>query len=140
MKIKKSTFYAFRILFRLDKGTDRAVTSKEIAEQEELSQGVILKILGRLGQEGFVYAHQGRGQISGGFSLAKSIDKITVLEIVEALEGVDICVNIDTASCRDKEQMLLICSLMNKEMEKLLSKYTIRNLFESDATESLLDI
>jgi len=46
MNIKQTTLDAFRIIGRLHKTQDRVVTSREIAEKEELSQGVILRILG----------------------------------------------------------------------------------------------
>lgn len=140
MKIKKSTFYAFRILHRIDKGKGRVITSKEIAEKEELSQGVTLKILRVMEQAGIVRAHQGRGDgCGGGFSLLESIDKITVLDMLKILEGTNICTNIDTKSGQNETQMFWVCSKINEELEAMLSKYTVRNLFESDEAGSLLD-
>lgn len=132
MKINQSTFFAFRILYRLYQGKDRMVTSKEIAEMEELSQGVVLKILQKLSRVGICYVQQGRGAVCGGFTLAKSIDEITVFEILKTMEGVDICINLDAAYRKKEKQMFLVCSRMNDELEELLSKYTVRSLFESD--------
>jgi len=137
MKIKQSTFYAFRILYRIDKGENRVVTSQEIAKKEGYSPGMILKILRVMGQNGIVRAHQGRGQAGGGFSLEKSIDEITFLEIVRIMEGVDICANLNEASREKETQVFLICSRMNEELEMLLSKYTVRDMFESG---ELLDV
>jgi len=139
MKIKQSTFYAFRILYRIDKGKNRVVTSKEIAEKEGYSPGMILKILRVMGQSGIVRAHQGRGEAGGGFSLEKSIDEITFLEIVRIMEGVDLCANLDETSREKETQMFLTCSQMNEELESMLSRYTVRNLFESDKAGRLLD-
>jgi len=115
------------------------VTSKEIAEKEGFSAGVILKVLRVLGQSGIVCAHQGRGEASGGFTLEKSIDKITVLEVVKTMEGVDICENLDAVSRQKEMQMFLICSRMNEKLEKLLSKYTIRDLFGFDEAGYRMD-
>jgi len=139
MKIKQSTFYAFRILYRLHKGKGRVVTSREVAEKEELSPGVILKILRIMGQNGIVCAHQGRGEAGGGFSLEKNIDEITFLEIVKIMEGVDLCANMDAASRQKEMQMFWTSSRINEELEKLLSNYTARDLFEPDKAGSLLD-
>jgi len=139
MKIKQSTFYAFRILYRLYKGKGRVVTSREVAEKEELSPGVILKILRIMGQNGIVCAHQGRGEAGGGFSLEKNIDEITFLEIVKIMEGVDLCANMDAASRQKEMQMFWTSSRINEELEKLLSNYTARDLFEPDKAGSLLD-
>jgi len=139
MKINQSTFYAFRILYRLDEGEGRVVTSKEIAEKEGYSTGMILKLLRIMGQEGIVYAHQGRGEAGGGFTLEKSIDEITFLELVRIMEGVDLCANIDAASRQKETRMFLTCSRLNEELKELLSQYTVRDLFESEEIGSLLD-
>jgi len=140
MKIKQSTFYAFRILYRIDnRRKNRVVTSKEIAEKEAYSQGMTLKILRVMSQNGIVRAHQGRGKAGGGFSLEKSIDEITFLEVIRMMEGVDLSANLDEASCKKETPMFLICSRMNEELEVLLSKYTVRDLFESDQSGHLLD-
>ena len=140
MKIKQSTFYAFRILYRIDQGKNRVVTSKEIAEKEGYSPGMILKILRVMGQKGIVRAHQGRGEAGGGFSLEKSIDEITFLEIVKTMEDVDLCANLDETSREKETQMFLTCSQMNEALEALLSQYTVRDLFESGEAGCLLDI
>jgi len=54
VKINQSTFYALKILYRLDEVKDRVVTSMEIAEKENYSAGMILKLLRKMGQDGIV--------------------------------------------------------------------------------------
>ena len=54
VKISQSTFYALRILYRLDEAKGRVVTSREIAEKEYYSVGMILKLLRNMGQDGIV--------------------------------------------------------------------------------------
>jgi len=139
MKIRQSTFYAFRILHRLDEAQGRVVTSKEIAEKESLSAGVVLRILRTMSYSGIVDVHQGRGEVCGGFSLEKPIDEITILEVIKMLEGVDICTNIDADSRMKDTLMFLTCSRMNDELEALLEKYTIRDLFGPDRAGSPSD-
>jgi len=139
MKIKQSTFYAFRIMYRLDEAGSRVVTSREIAEKEDYSAGMVLKLLCALKKGGLVSAHQGRGQASGGFRLEKDIDEITILEIVRIMEGVDICANFDETLRQKGTQMTLICSRLNEELAELLSSYTVRDLFEFDRTGDHLD-
>lgn len=134
MQIKQTTLDVFRIIVRLHMAEDRVVTSREIAEKEGLSQGVLLKILQKMERAGIVLAHQGRGGGGGGFSLEKSVDEITFLEVVKFMEGVDICAKLDATS-QQKKQMYLVCSRLNGELETLLSKYTVRDLFESGAID-----
>lgn len=130
MRIKQTTFYAMRILYQIHEGEASVVTSKEIAEKEEISQGVILKILRELSHAGIVQVYQGRGKICGGFSLAKSIDDITLADIIEVLEGMDIGVNLDEASHGKESSLQRACDQINAYLEQLFSIYTLRQLLE----------
>lgn len=135
MKIKQTTFYAMRILCRIHKGKSKVVTSKEIAEKEELSQGVTLKILRELSHAGIVHAHQGRGQNCGGFSLEKSIDRITMADVIAVMEGLDIGENLDGVSRGKAKALDLACDQINEELMKLFSRYSISHLLEPDDRE-----
>lgn len=131
VKIKQTTFAAMRILGRIHKEEVGVVTSKKIAEKEELSQGVTLRILRELSHAGIVQVHQGRGQVCGGFSLTKSIDDITLADIMVVLEGMDIGANLDEAS-REKEASLhRVCDQIDEYLEQLFSRYSIRQMLES---------
>jgi len=125
-----------RILYQIHKEEASVVTSKEIAEKEELSQGVIMKILRELSHAGIVQVHQGRGKICGGFSLAKSIDDITLADIIEVLEGMDVGVNLDEASCEEEASLHRICEQINVYLEQLFSTYSLRQLMESGKHKS----
>jgi len=129
LKIKKTTFYALQIIRRIYLEENKVVTSKFIAEKENLSQGVVHRVLRTLGGAGMMKAHQGRGMISGGFSMIKKIDEITLLDVVDSMENVDICHTIDEES-REKESTLFDkCDLVNEHLKAELSKYTVRDLF-----------
>jgi len=52
VKIKQSTLYGIRILCRIHKEKSKVVTSKKIAEKEEISQGMIFRILRELSHAG----------------------------------------------------------------------------------------
>lgn len=135
MKIKQTTFYAMRILCRIYKEQNKVVTSKEIAEKEETSQGVTLKILRKLSQAGIVQAHQGRGQSCGGFSLTRSIEHITMADVIVALEGMDISENLDRDFREKAKALNRMCDQINEYLGKLFSDYSIRDLLESDESE-----
>jgi len=137
MKIKQSTFYAFRILYRIHLEEDRITTSKEIAEKEGISQGVTLKTARVLARAGMLHTHQGRGQVCGGFSLAKSIDEITMAEVTKVLEGLDIRINLDESSRKREGALCQACSEINIYLEELLSQYSIRTLFEGGGESSV---
>jgi len=132
MKIKQTTFCAMRILWSIHQEKKAVVTSKEIAEKEKISTGVTLKILRELSHAGILHVHQGRGQVCGGFSLAKSIDDIKMVNIIVALEGLDIGVNLDEVSLGKEKTLDRTCDQINEHLEELFSRYSIRCLFEPD--------
>jgi len=127
MKIKQSTFYALRLIYRIYKEADGVVTSVELAKMEEISQGVTMKILRQLTQVGILNVHQG---ICGGFSLSRDINEITMLEVITEFEGLDICKDIGESTGSEKKGLLRTCSRINEELQAVLLKYTVRALFE----------
>jgi len=108
---------------------NKVVTSNLIAKKENLSQGVVHRVLRKLGSAGIMKAHQGRGMVSGGFSMIKKIDEITLLDVIDTMENVDICHTIDEET-REKESTLFDkCDLVNEHLKEELSKYMVRDLF-----------
>jgi len=63
------------------------VTTATISEKEHISQGVIMKILKLLREANIVSSHQGRGDISGGFSLKRDVKELTLYDVILAMEG-----------------------------------------------------
>ncbi|MEK9132728.1 MAG: Rrf2 family transcriptional regulator [Patescibacteria group bacterium] len=60
------------------------ISLKEIARAKKLSLSYISQIIIPLKNAGFVLSKEGK---EGGYRLAKSPNKITIMEILEALEG-----------------------------------------------------
>jgi len=133
MKIKLTTFYALKAIHNIYRADEEIVTSNKIAREEKISQGVVLRILRILASEGVLRAHQGRGAVSGGFSLSQDINKITLLKIIDMLEGVSICKNLTEEVCQNSEGLHEKFSHINENIRKELSKYTILDLFENNA-------
>jgi len=131
MKINKTTFYALRMIYRIYVEEKVIITSREIAEKEKIPQGVSMKILSKLVRAGILKVYQGRGQVCGGFSLSKSINEITILEILEIMEGMDICKNLEVEFHKAGHHMLTKCIEFNESIKDIVSRYTIHDLFES---------
>jgi Rrf2 family protein len=137
MKITSETDYALRILRCLGQSGD-IVGSKTIAEQIAVPERFTLKILRKLMISGFVGSKQGPG---GGYFLARSQDEITVLEVVEAVDGpilVNKCLSPDyecTRSARlgvTPEYCYFHCFIcrINEEIRSKLSQATIAQAIE----------
>ncbi|NLG87343.1 MAG: Rrf2 family transcriptional regulator [Firmicutes bacterium] len=82
--IKRHTDYALRALAYLALHANQVVTAGEIAESQEVPLEFLQKILQRFVKSGMVKSHRGA---QGGFSLAQEPAEITVLNIVEVMQG-----------------------------------------------------
>jgi len=129
MKIKLTTFYALQAIHKIYKTQEEVVTSNKIAQDTGISQGVLLKLLRGLDKADILKAHQGRGNVSGGFSLNRNIDNITLLEIIDIFEGVDIRKNLEGDLRMDSEQLCGSLNEINENIREELSKYTVQDLF-----------
>lgn len=82
-----TTDYAIRIIRTIYMEEGEIVNTAIISEKEHISQGVIMKILKLLRDADFVSSHQGRGDISGGFSLKRGLKELTLYDVILAMEG-----------------------------------------------------
>ncbi|MFQ6032879.1 MAG: RrF2 family transcriptional regulator, partial [Candidatus Zixiibacteriota bacterium] len=85
MRLTKAGDYAIRgMLYLAEQPEGRVTTISEIALKRDIPRGFLAKIFQTLAKSGLVYSTQGN---TGGFLLGKSKDKITLREIVEAVDG-----------------------------------------------------
>jgi Rrf2 family protein len=85
MRITAVEEYGLRCLLALAKeGTSNQLSISEIAAKEGLSVPYASKLLGILRKSGLVVAARGR---SGGFSIARDPEKITMYEVLTSLGG-----------------------------------------------------
>lgn len=85
MRLNQATDYAFRaVLYLSCLPRGQVVEAKFIAEEEHIPMRFLLKILRLLTQAGIVESYRG---INGGYALAKPPAEITMLDVIEAIEG-----------------------------------------------------
>jgi Rrf2 family protein len=85
LKLSKKTDYALMaIQYMASKGLGRVVNTKEIAEEYRIPVELLAKVLQKLGKKGLIVSQNGP---KGGYLLAKSSDSISVLSIIQAIEG-----------------------------------------------------
>lgn len=76
---------ALHYLFRLGADeSDLRPSARDVADFYHLPPSVAAKLFTRLEKAGIVHADEGR---DGGFSLARPLGRITVLEVTDAVEG-----------------------------------------------------
>jgi Rrf2 family protein len=85
MKFSTKSTYGLRAIIRLAKNWDNGNLSlATIATEENISLGYLEKLFSKLKQKDLVRADKGT---TGGYSLIKKPTDISVLEIINALEG-----------------------------------------------------
>lgn len=85
MTLSTKARYAVRILVFLARREDTAPAKKqEISEAVGISPDYVEQILIRLKAGGLARSHRGK---KGGFSLARTPDKISVMDVIESTDG-----------------------------------------------------
>ena len=85
MRLNQATDYAMRaVLYLSGLPYGQVVEARLIAEDEHIPIRFLLKILRLLTRGGIVDSHRG---VNGGYSLARPPSEITMLHVVEAVEG-----------------------------------------------------
>jgi Rrf2 family protein len=82
--IRRDTDAALRMLVGLATRPGETVSASQLARQSEVPKSFALKILGQLAVAGILSARQGRG---GGFRLAHELRDVSMLRVVEAVQG-----------------------------------------------------
>jgi Rrf2 family protein len=85
LKLSKKTDYALMAIQYMASGDpDRVINTKEIAEEYSIPGELLAKVLQKLGKKGLIVSQNGP---KGGYVLAKSPSDISVLSVIQAIEG-----------------------------------------------------
>ena len=103
LDLTKRSDYAIRAMLALTMARNGLLSSRKIAEEMKIPPRFLPQIMGDLTRAGLVDAHPGR---AGGYKLAKAPETVTLLTVIEAVEGDphrQICVMRGTACGADGE-------------------------------------
>jgi FeS assembly SUF system regulator len=84
LRVSKLTDYATAVMACLVEAGDEVQSAQALAERARLALPTVSKVLKQLAQAGLVVSERG---IHGGYRLARPAARITVADIVVALEG-----------------------------------------------------
>ncbi len=85
MKITRMADYAVRVVLELTTtGTEGRVRGEDVGDRHSVPRGVMTRILARLAACGIADTRRGAG---GGVKLAKPASEISLLDVVEAIDG-----------------------------------------------------
>ena len=117
------------VLYIASRNVESPVRGEDIAREEDLPQPFLSKILKILSSRNILHSVRGPG---GGFRLARSADEISLLDIVEAIDGLsqfDECA-LGWKTCQDDNPCPLhtSCKQMRLGLRDYLAKSSVSDL------------
>jgi Rrf2 family protein len=98
MQITRQADYAVRAVLHLARSGDTRTATSVIAEEQKIPPSFLAKIISQLSIAGLLHTSRGA---RGGVTLARHPGEITLLEVIEAIDGpiqLNECVG-DTSTC-----------------------------------------
>jgi Rrf2 family protein len=84
MQITRQADYAVRAVLHLSRSGDQRIATSAIAEAQHIPPSFLAKIISQLSIAGLLHTSRGA---RGGVTLARDAKDITLLEVVEAIDG-----------------------------------------------------
>lgn len=137
MEISRRTDYGVRVILDLATRPDNERTStQDIAQRQNIPAPFLAKIISQLAMSGLVTTYRGAG---GGVSLASPASEISLLHVIEALDGpvkLNRCVIEPSACPRDSHcPVHHVWAKAQTELTSLLSGTTFDELVEEAPQE-----
>src|SRR5689334_5949812 len=98
-KLSKKADYGLIALKHLAQHSDESISAREIAKEYRIPAELLAKVLQRLARKGILVSQHGT---NGGYVLARDPSRISIVDVVEALEGPIAITPCDRGEC---EQM-----------------------------------
>ncbi|KEQ16863.1 Rrf2 family transcriptional regulator [Endozoicomonas numazuensis] len=131
MKLTRHTDYALRILiYSALQPQSRLISIQEVTDVYDLSRNHVMKIVQRLGQEGYLSTIRGKG---GGFRIGLSAEDINLGVVVRMMESTTVLIDCDEPVCRISPSCRLkgiLADAMSAFMA-VLDSYTLADLIEN---------
>src|SRR5437867_6368928 len=104
-RLSKKSDYGLIALKHLAQHADESISARQIAAQYHIPDELLAKVLQKLVRKGLLISHQG---MNGGYILAKDPASISIVDVVEAVEGP---ISITPCERGDDCQQLQLCSV-----------------------------
>ncbi len=136
LKISQASSLAFHSLLLLARQPDKRFSTSELAQSLKVSGAHLSKVLQTLVRAGFLKAERGP---AGGYQLAKSPERITLLDIYQAIEGryqIRRCL-LEKKVCLSKECLFgELLDKVNQEIKDYLSQNRLSDLIRLEKERS----
>lgn len=132
IRFNKITEYGIRVIGTMHQVNGQTISSVKISEKENITLPMLMKVLRKLKQVGYIRSTRGRGDSCGGYTLAIEPKSLSLKDVVEALEGE---IYISDCLCNCTNQNDRISESIRNEMGRLNS-----TIVEELSQKSLFDI
>ena len=135
IRLTKLTDYGIALMTRINRDAETGqMTARRLSGDTGLPLPTVSKILKLLAQSGLLTSRRGA---TGGYSLSRPADRITIVDLVTALEGpmtLTECISEeDECACQMGEDcgLKMFWSLINRDLLAVLGGYTLQNMTET---------
>src|SRR5215471_5972471 len=104
-RLSKKADYGLIAMKHLAMHADASISAREIAKEYKIPAELLAKVLQKLARKGLLISQHG---INGGYVLARDPARISIVDVVEALEGP---ISITPCERGDDCQQLQMCSV-----------------------------
>jgi Rrf2 family cysteine metabolism transcriptional repressor len=144
MKLSTKTRYGLRILVQLAEAqeTGSAVKGRIIAKEQDISEPYVEQIMIPLKDASFVTTIRG---CNGGYALGTDAGKITVLQLIELLDGsieLSPCYDMkDKSPCKriDRCPSIYVWEYLSKVIRSEAKKFTLRDIVKRHKYKEIME-
>src|SRR3569623_3146373 len=128
MKLSRTIVYGVRSALQLAKANNVPTPCRRVATDCKLPERYVLQILRNMVKHGILQATRG---VDGGYSLARPAASITLLDIVESVEGPVAGAPVEGADDAVREALKTALTKVSERTSEELSKVKLTDLLKS---------
>lgn len=124
MKLSRTALYAVRATLQLAQvGSSRPVPCSQLANEGKMPERFLLQVLRSLVTHGILRSTRG---VEGGYQLQKPAEEVSLLEVIEAVEGPLASAPVEGAEMADaaRQQLMQALEQVAEQSRDLLSRLT----------------
>lgn len=140
VRLSKRIEYALLAMQDMAAKSGNIVSAKDVASHYDISQALVAKVLQQLARHGLIRSYAGS---TGGYTLARHAEQITVAEVIAVMEGgssalVD-CQNTDHSGC-SAEHTCTIKEPLGRLQERIQETFRSMSIAELAAPRELVQL
>jgi len=132
MRLSARVDYALRAVIELARGGESPITADRIARAQEIPPKFCESILLQLRRGGVVYAQRGP---EGGYWLAKPASALTLLEIIEVIDG-----PLGSPRTQAEGSLQKVWAALEQAERRILTEVTIEHVISGGLPDSVTEL